>query len=274
MVTNVAQRSETTPPNIAVVAGNIITAPPQGLYIPTNAMSVLLTGFEGPLDLLLYLVKHNDISIMDINVAEVCQQYNQYLEWMEELPMEVAAEYLTMAATLAEIKSCTLLPQSQWDDDEEENDPRAQLIQRLLEYERTVCAARYLETLPREDRDLFPAILAVPRYQPVQTLPALTLTELEQAFCDALRRVKQQSPHHVRKESLSVENHMKRAMTLLERFEKVSFIDLCSPEEGRLGVVTTFLAVLELLKQSLINLVAQKNNNSETLVITSIHRVH
>ncbi len=238
----------------AVVDGEPITALPQDLYIPPYALQVFLEAFEGPLDLLLYLIRRQNIDILDIPIAEITKQYVQYIELMNELQLELAGEYLLMAAMLAEIKSRMLLPRPQTEEEEEE-DPRAELVRRLQEYERFKKAAQDIADLPRLERDTFVAVVEAPEKKVVTQLPDVTLKELLLAFHDVLRRAEMFSNLHVQREPLSVRQRMSEILTRINANEFTGFVELFDPEEGRLGVAVTFIAILELLKETVIEVV-------------------
>ncbi len=238
----------------ALVRGEPLKELPQDLYIPPDALEVFLETFEGPLDLLLYLIRRQNLDVLDIPIASITMQYMDYVELMKDLRLELAAEYLVMAAMLAEIKSRMLLPRPPVDD-EEDVDPRAELVRRLQEYERYKTAAEDLDSLPRQGRDVFPASAPAPDAEPRQREPDVSLRELLGALAEVLGRAEMFSHHHVRKEALSVRERMSRTLERLSSEEFTVFTDLLSPEEGRLGVVVGFLAVLELIKASLIELV-------------------
>ena len=238
----------------AVVDGEPITALPQDLYIPPYALQVFLEAFEGPLDLLLYLIRRQNIDILDIPIAEITQQYVQYIEVMKEMQLELAGEYLLMAAMLAEIKSRMLLPRPQTEDEEEE-DPRAELVRRLQEYERFKKAAQDISDLPRLERDTFVATADAPERKVVTKLPDVTLKELLVAFHEVLKRAEMFSNLHLQREPLSVRQRMSEILTRINTNEFANFGDLFDPEEGRMGVAVTFIAILELLKETLIEVV-------------------
>ncbi len=238
----------------AVVDGEPVTALPQDLYIPPYALQVFLEAFEGPLDLLLYLIRRQNIDILDIPIAEITQQYVQYIELMKEMQLELAGEYLLMAAMLAEIKSRMLLPRPQADEDEED-DPRAELVRRLQEYERFKKAAQDISDLPRLERDTFVATADAPERKVVTQLPDVTLKELLIAFHDVLKRAEMFSNLHLQREPLSVRQRMSEILTQINANEFANFGDLFDPEEGRMGVAVTFIAILELLKETLIEVV-------------------
>jgi len=238
----------------AVVDGEPVTQLPQDLYIPPYALQVFLEAFEGPLDLLLYLIRRQNIDILDIPIAEITKQYVQYIELMKDLQLELAGEYLVMAAMLAEIKSRMLLPRPQTEEQEEE-DPRAELIRRLQEYERYKQAAQDLSDLPRLERDIHVALADAPERKIVTKMPDVTLKELLLAFHDVLKRAEMYSNLHLQREPLSVRQRMSEVLTRVKTGNFTSFADLFDPEEGRMGVAVTFIAILELLKETLIEVV-------------------
>lgn len=236
----------------ALVQGEPLTNPPQDLYIPPDALEVFLETFEGPLDLLLYLIKRQNLDVLDIPIAEVTRQYMQYIELMRELRLELAAEYLVMAAMLAEIKSRMLLPRVPSADGEDE-DPRAELIRRLQEYERIRRAAEDIDELPRLERDIALASAEAPDRETVRPEPDVDLRELLLALREVMARAQMFTHHHIQREPLSVRERMSRVLEALdgEFRDFTSFFDV---EEGRRGVVVTLLALLELLKSQLIEL--------------------
>ena len=238
----------------AVVDGEPITALPQDLYIPPYALQVFLEAFEGPLDLLLYLIRRQNIDILDIPIAQITEQYVQYIELMTELQLELAGEYLVMAAMLAEIKSRMLLPRPEAEE-EDEDDPRAELVRRLQEYERFKKAAQDISDLPRLERDVFVATADAPDRKVTQKLPDVTMKELLLAFHDVLKRAEMFSNLHVQREPLSVRQRMSEILTRIKAGQFTGFQDLFDPEEGRMGVAVTFIAILELLKESVIEVV-------------------
>jgi len=238
----------------AVVDGEPVTTLPQDLYIPPYALQVFLEAFEGPLDLLLYLIRRQNIDVLDIPIAEITLQYVQYIELMQELQLELAGEYLLMAAMLAEIKSRMLLPRPPTED-EEEADPRAELVRRLQEYERFKKAAQDLSDLPRLERDTFVVEADAPERQVVTQLPDVTLKELLLAFHDVLRRAEMFSNLHMQREPLSVRQRMSEILSRINATGFTGFADLFDAEEGRMGVAVTFIAILELLRESTIEVV-------------------
>ena len=258
----------------AFVAGQAVTDLPKDLYIPPDALEVFLEAFEGPLDLLLYLIKRQNIDILDINVAEITDQYIAYVDLMEASQFELAAEYLVMAAMLAEIKSRILLPRSQ-EEEEDEEDPRAQLIRRLQEYERYREVAERVDelprmhrdtfqasaqspelerTLPRMHRDTFQASAQSPELERTLPRPSVELQEILLAFAEVLRRADLNEHHHVARQSLSTRERMSQILLRVSTDHFTPMLSLLMKDEGRLGVVVTFLAIMELIKESLVEL--------------------
>ncbi|HLU12568.1 MAG TPA: ScpA family protein [Arenimonas sp.] len=241
---------------LAVVMGQPVLQMPQDLYIPPDALEVILEAFEGPLDLLLYLIRRQNLDILDIPVAEITRQYVDYIEVMRELRFELAAEYLVMAAILAEIKSRMLLPRPPSEEGVEE-DPRAELVRRLQEYERYKKAAEDLDQLDRLDRDTSVASAHVPDRAAVRVPPPVDLREMLLALRDVLKRAELYSHHAVRREALSVRQRMGEVLSRLGDGQFHLFQTLFNAEEGRLGVVVTFLSILELAKEQLIEVVQE-----------------
>jgi segregation and condensation protein A len=241
----------------AVVEGVEVTELPRDLYIPPNALEVFLEAFEGPLDLLLYLIKRQNLDILNIPVAEITRQYMEYVDLMKDLRLELAAEYLVMAAMLAEIKSRMLLPRPELQLDEE-GDPRAELVRRLQEYERYKKAAEDIDALPRVGRDLFPTEADAPFVEVVKRQPTVRVEDLVMALADVFQRARMYSHHHVLTEPLSIRERMSSILAALENEKYVEFTSLFAVDEGRRGVIVTFLAVLELVREMLIDLVQAK----------------
>jgi segregation and condensation protein A len=249
--------SETTPPPVesaaaAKVLGQPLDKMPADLYIPPDALQVFLEAFEGPLDLLLYLIRRQNLNILDIPILRITQQYMVYIELMRDMRLELAAEYLVMAAMLAEIKSRLLLPRPVMEN--AEADPRMDLVRRLQEYERYKAAAETIDTLPRVGRDIFLAQARPERIDASVELPVPALRELIEAFRDAMQRAELFVHHHVAREPLSVRERMSRILARISATPGAQFIEIVDPAEGRPGVVVCFLAVLELVKGSLIEL--------------------
>jgi segregation and condensation protein A len=239
----------------AVVDGEPVTQLPQDLYIPPYALQVFLEAFEGPLDLLLYLIRRQNIDVLDIPIAEITKQYVEYIEMMTELQLDLAGEYLLMAAMLAEIKSRMLLPRPETVE-EEEDDPRAELVRRLQEYERFKKAAEDLGALPRLERDVLLANVEAPERKVATTkMPDVTLKELLLSFHDVLKRAEMFSNLHLQREPLSVRQRMSEILSRIEANNFSTFSDLFDAEEGRMGVAVTFIAILELLREATIEVV-------------------
>ncbi|MDM7481040.1 MAG: ScpA family protein [Halomonas sp.] len=236
-----------------------ITQLPEDLYIPPEALRVFLEAFEGPLDLLLYLIRRQNLDILSVNVAVITHQYIEYVEMMKAMEIELAGEYLLMAAMLAEIKSRTLLPRPPKAEGEEEEDPRAELIRRLQEYERLKEAAEALDALPRVGRDWFSVQAGLPPLETRVIHPDVELDELLGALSDILKRAELAQAHQISREVLSTRERM---LKIMERLHEdgthgryTPFEALFSLEEGRAGVVVTFMAILELAKESMIEIV-------------------
>jgi segregation and condensation protein A len=252
-----SDHSQITPEPIARVRGEAVLELPHDLYIPPEALEVFLETFQGPLDLLLYLIRKQNLDILDIPIAEITRQYIGYIDLMQSLRIELAAEYLLMAAMLAEIKSRMLLPRPTEEEGDEE-DPRAELVRRLREYERYRGAAENIDRLPRVGREVHLAIVhsaVEPKNRPP---PKVTLTDLLDAFREVLRRSELYKHHHIRMEPLSVRERMTVILGRLQAESFVSFESLFDLTEGRMGLVVSFLAILELIKESLIQAVQQE----------------
>ena len=239
----------------AVVNGEPVSQLPRDLYIPPQALEVFLEAFEGPLDLLLYLIRRQNLDILDIPLAEITRQYMNYIELMQELQLELAGEYLVMAATLAEIKSRMLLPRPRTEEGGEE-DPRAELVRRLQEYERFKRAAADIDTLPRLERDVWTTSIELKDRGPVRALPQIALQEMLIAFKEVVARSEMFAHHHIQRERLSVGERMSDILAQLAGAAGfVPFLELFRPEEGRMGVTVTFAAILELMREGLIEVV-------------------
>jgi segregation and condensation protein A len=238
----------------AVVMGQAVTELPKDLYIPPQALEVFLEAFEGPLDLLLYLIKRQNLDILEIDVSRITEQYMHYVDLMDAMQFELAAEYLLMAAMLAEIKSRMLLPRSSEVEDDEE-DPRAQLIRRLQEYERFKKVAEEIEEMPRMERDTWVASANPPDLNRTRPDPDVNMRELLVALGEVMRRADMFESHHIQREALSTRERMSEVLEKLSGQQFVPFVSLFTAQEGRLGVVVTFLAVMELIKESLVEIV-------------------
>jgi segregation and condensation protein A len=241
---------------LATVLGQPVLQIPQDLYIPPDALEVILEAFEGPLDLLLYLIRRQNLDILDIPVAEITKQYVDYIGVMREMRFELAAEYLVMAAILAEIKSRMLLPRPP-SDETAEDDPRADLVRRLQDYERFKQAAEDLDTLPRMERDTSPVAAFVPDRNSVKLPPPVQLKEMLLALHDVLKRAELFTGHSIKREALSVRQRMTDVLTRLGDGSFHRFESLFEPREGKLGVVVTFLSILELAKEQLLDIVQE-----------------
>jgi segregation and condensation protein A len=238
----------------AIVQGQPFTQVPKDLYIPPDALEVFLEAFEGPLDLLLYLIRRQNLDILDIPIAEITTQYMGYIAMLEDTQFELAAEYLVMAAILAEIKSRMLLPKLQ-SEDEDEDDPRAELVRRLQEYERFKQAAENLDDLPREGRDFVVAEAFMTQRQVVQIPPEVDIGDMLDALRDVLSRAELFSSHQIQMEPLSVRERMTSIMDLLRKNPYMEFQFFFTPEEGRRGVVVTFLALMELMRERIVDII-------------------
>ena len=241
----------------ALVQGEPLTLIPVDLYIPPDALLVFLEAFEGPLDLLLYLIKRQNIDILNIPIAVITRQYMEYIELMGELELELAAEYLVMASMLAEIKSRMLLPRPI--ESVDEDDPRAELIRRLQEYEQFKKAAEDLDAIDRLERDIHLTDIKIPQIEIKMPLPEVQIKDLLIAFRDLVNRAEQFASHHLEREPLSVRDRMVIVLNKISADRFTSFEDFFEFDEGRMGVVVSFLAILELLKESLIELVQSED---------------
>lgn len=250
---NESQQVETP---LAIIRGEPMLTMPQDLYIPPQALEVFLEAFEGPLDLLLYLIKKQNFDILDIPIADVTRQYMSYIGLMKEMRLELAAEYLVMAAMLAEIKSRCLLPKPPSLNADEE-DPRAELIRRLQEYERMKQAALELDSLPQLGEDFFWASAQIEEIEATRPLPDVKMEEILLAMRDILKRAALVTHHQIARESLSIRERMSTILSRLNDRQSIAFGDLFTIEEGRMGVVVTFIAILELLKQTLIEIIQE-----------------
>ncbi|NNE36826.1 MAG: segregation/condensation protein A [Gammaproteobacteria bacterium] len=242
----------------AIVQGAPITELPHDLYIPPEALEVFLEAFEGPLDLLLYLIRKQNLDILDIPIADITAQYMKYIELMEVLQLELAGEYLVMGAVLAEIKSRMLLPRIETEDDED--DPRAELIKRLQEYERYKQAAEDIDTIPRLEREVFNTVIDFNERRSNQKPPQVEMDQILHAFADVLARAEMYAHHMIHREALSVRERMTIVLDRLRGDEFIDFLDLFAVEEGKAGVIVSLLAILELTKESLVEIVQNENN--------------
>lgn len=238
----------------AILRGEYITTLPEDLYIPPEALRVFLEAFQGPLDLLLYLIRKQNIDILDIPIASITRQYVEYVELMREINFELAAEYLVMAAMLAEIKSWMLLPRPP-SEEGDEGDPRAELVRRLQEYERFKKAAEDLEALPRIGRDTFLAEAMMPEVKLEVSHPAVNLEDLFSSLRDVMKRAVLYTDHQIEREVLSIRERMTIVLSTIKADTFTEFTTLFLPEEGRMGVVVTLIAILELVRQKVVEFV-------------------
>lgn len=238
---------------LATVKGKRVTTLPEDLYVPPNALEIMLDTFAGPLDFLLYLIRKQNIDILDIDVAKISEQYTSYIDLMDALHIELAGDYLVMAAYLAELKSKMLLPRPEEQKDEE--DPRAELIRRLQEYQRFKSAAEKIDSMPRIDRDFYAAQAQLPEFALETPLADIPLEGLTLALAEVMRRVEQSQAHLINFEELSTRERMTHILERMRNEAFIEFTTLFNKEEGKIGVVVTFLAILELLKDSLIEIV-------------------
>ncbi|QMT60421.1 ScpA family protein [Legionella sp. PC997] len=236
----------------AIIDGKELTELPDDLFIPPDALEVLLDSFSGPLDLLLYLIRKQNIDILDIPIVSITKQYLHYIQLMECRRLELAADYLLMAAMLAEIKSRLLLPAPPTSGEEEEEDPRMSLVRKLQAYEQIKVAAELLDALPRQERDHFQIQIVPSELERIIVHPDVQLEDLIAAMKSLLQREEQTSHHQVSREVLSVRERMSHVLALLQEHNVLEFSQLFSIEEGRIGLVVSLLAILELARQSLI----------------------
>ncbi len=239
-------------PVIASIHGEPLKNLPQDLYIPPDALELVLDTFQGPLDLLLYLIRRHNLDVLDIPMAELTRQYLHYIELLQQHRLELAAEYLLMAAVLIEIKSRLLLPKPAKISDEEAEDPRAELMRRLQEYEQMKLAAQKLDQLPQAGRDF--EFIQVMIEQKAARLPEITLEDLKLAWLGLLERARIHTHHTVRREALSVREQMSHILRCLRGGEFVAFDTLFDPESGVPRLIVTFVAMLELAKEYLLEI--------------------
>ncbi|ATZ73970.1 segregation/condensation protein A [Idiomarina sp. X4] len=239
---------------LGFVRGEPVIEKPEDLYIPPDALEVILDSFSGPMDLLLYLIRKQKLDIVDMPILTITRQYVEYVEMMKELKLELAADYLVMAAILAEIKSRLLLPKPPQEDDEEE-DPRAELVRRLKEYEAIREGAEYIDGQPQVGRDILLSEVATDAREHVITPPPeVTIEDLTLAFSRVLQQVELNAHHHIQREQLSTRQRMSQVIELLSEKKYVAFSQLFKRSEGRAGAVVSFLAILELVKESMVEL--------------------
>ena len=239
--------------NNIILNGQEITDIPEDLFIPPDALRVILEQFEGPLDLLLYLIKKQNIDIIDIPILPITNQYVNYINMMQQMQFELASDYLVMASTLAEIKSKMLVPNDI--EDEDEDDPRADLIKRLMEYQKYKELSEKIDLIPRLNRDTFVVSGIMASFDKTEVLPKIELSQLESAFQEVLRRAEIYATHTIESEALSVRERMSNIIDTININGTVKFIDCFTFQEGRMGAIVTFLAILEMVKESLIDII-------------------
>ena len=237
--------------------GKEITDIPEDLFIPPDALRVILEQFEGPLDLLLYLIKKQNVDIIDIPILPITTQYVNYINMMQEMQFELASDYLVMASTLAEIKSKMLVPNDVEDDEEE--DPRANLIKRLMEYQKYKDLSEKLDVIPRRNRDTFVISGIITNFNKTDNLPKLKLDQLEAAFQDVLKRAEIYASHTIESEILSVRERMSSILININKNGTIKFTECFTYSEGRMGAIVTFLAILEMVKESLIDIIQNED---------------
>jgi segregation and condensation protein A len=250
----VVEQAEEEVRHLAKVQGELWTDLPTDLYIPPDALEVILEAFEGPLDLLLWLIRRNNLNVLDINMTQLTKQYIDYVEIMRRKRLELAAEYLVMAAMLIEIKSRMLLPRPEKAEEAEEHDPRAELVRRLLEYEQMKLAARGLDGIPQLGRDFLAVSVHIPDLA-VRRLPLVNAEDLLEAWRAILKRANLHRHHRIGRQELSVREHMSRVLKHLQEHGRTLFDTLFEPETGRSALVVTFLALLELVRERLVDIV-------------------
>jgi|TARA_B100001063_G_scaffold135980_1_gene127151 segregation and condensation protein A len=237
--------------------GKEITDIPEDLFIPPDALRVILEQFEGPLDLLLYLIKKQNIDIIDIPILPITTQYVNYINMMQQMQFELASDYLVMASTLAEIKSKMLVPNDIEEEDEE--DPRANLIKRLMEYQKYKDLSEKLDVIPRRNRDTFVISGIMTNFNKTDNLPRLKLDQLEAAFQDVLKRAEIYASHTIESETLSVRERMSSILININKNGTIKFTECFTYSEGRMGAIVTFLAILEMVKESLIDIIQNED---------------
>tara|TARA_B110000263_G_scaffold28245_1_gene21517 strand:- start:593 stop:1405 length:813 start_codon:yes stop_codon:yes gene_type:complete len=238
---------------LATVQGKNLTSFPEDLYVPPNSLKILLNSFSGPLDFLLYLIKKQNVDILDIDVADITQQYINYVDLMDAMQVELAGDYLVMAAYLAELKSRMLLPKPR--EEAKEDDPRADLIRRLQEYQRFKEAAAKLDEIPRLNRDFYLASAQLPEFEAKVGFSDISMQDLSLSLSEVMRRVEQSQAHLINFEQLSTREKMTYILDQIKKNSFIDFVSLFKIEEGKIGIVVTLLAILELLKDSLIDIV-------------------
>ena len=250
---------ESVSPTVVLINGEALETFPEDLYIPPEALEVFLDSFQGPLDLLLYLIRKQNIDILNIPIAQITKQYMKYVELMRRMRLDLAAEYLVMAAMLAQIKSRMLLPRVEADCEEEEDDPRAALIRQLQRYEQFALAAKQIDSLPRLERDLHLTEPYFLQEKSLETLPQATVNELAVAFRRVMIRAQQNKNISIKPQTLSMREKMVHILERLNTGKHLRFEELFRIEEGREGVVVSFVAILELMRDGLIKIVQRES---------------
>ena len=254
---------------IPEVIGNHLEELPEDLFIPPNALEIFLETFSGPLDLLLYLIRKDDIDILDLDISKITDQYLEYIELMDSLKFELAADYLVMSATLAEIKSQLMLPKESFENEEE--DPRAALIKRLKEYKRFKTISEKIAILPRVDRDFFIASAKIPKLQEsLKKEPEINIDDLFTSVVEVLNKPNYKENHLIDFEELSTKERIQILLEMLNKTNIISFSKTLRKLEGKKGVVVTLLASLELAKDGYVQLI---QNKSEELFIKSVRGI-
>jgi len=238
--------------------GEALTQLPDDLFIPPEALEIYLEDFSGPMDVLIYLIQKKDINILDLDVSEITDQYVQYIELMDALKIELAADYLVMAATLAHIKSRMLIPQSE--EEEEEHDPRSELIKRLQEYQRYKSASESISNLPRLDRDFFLASTSLPKFKERAPLE-ISSNELASIFYEVSTRPKFSAHHEILFEELSTQERISLILSILNKRNVIQFFQTYKKNEGNQGIVVALLASLDLAKDGFVELIQNEDSN-------------
>ena len=248
--------------------GEALTQLPDDLFIPPEALEIYLEDFSGPMDVLLYLIQKKDIDILELDISEITDQYIKYIELMDALKIELAADYLVMAATLAHIKSRMLIPQSE--EEEEEQDPRSELIRRLQEYQRYKSASESISNLPRIDRDFFLATTSLPRFKDQEAPVEISAKQLSEIFHEVSTRPKFSAHHEIHFEELSTQDRIALILSILNKRNVIQFFQTYQKEEGKQGVVVSLLASLDLAKDGHVELI--QNQDSNQLYLKSTNR--
>ena len=251
-----------------LLKGEVLTRLPEVLFIPPEALEIYLEDFSGPMDVLLYLIQKKDIDILELDISEITDQYIQYIEFMDVLKIELAADYLVMAATLAHIKSRMLIPQSEEED--EEMDPRSELIRRLQEYQRYKSVSESVSNLPRVDRDFFLASAALPKFKDQQPQVEINANDITDIFYKVSTRPRFKENHQIHFEELSTQERIALILSIFKKRNIVQFFQIFKKSEGHQGVAVSLLASLDLAKDGLVELIQNKDSNQ--LYLKSVNR--